>query len=253
LVAVNLQAVLADMGICTARAMERTQQLWALRSLTTASAAGHASSCNAMNLGGVYPALPWLWQQPTSVLPISPCLITTADGATCLSSTSTWPFPLTNRLVSFKQESSPFSTAGTYLHAWTQARPLDMCFSCSLEWVFRAIYVDPLRIPFTQCCDLDRSYTHCMLWSQQPNGNPLSKGPVRCVWEWSQLHTVCCDHSNLMGIHSHRALYTVWLWPQLHTVCCDHSNLMGIHSHRALYIVCDCGRSYTQYVVIAAT
>jgi len=56
-----------------------------------------------------------------------------------------------------------------------------------------------------------------------------------------------------MGIHSHRALYTVWLWPQLHTVCYDQSNLMGIHSHRALYIVCDCDRSYTQYVVIAAT
>ncbi len=46
-----------------------------------------------------------------------------------------------------------------YIHAWTQARPLDMCFSCSLEWAFPAIYVDPLRIPFTQCCDLDRSYT----------------------------------------------------------------------------------------------
>jgi hypothetical protein len=46
-----------------------------------------------------------------------------------------------------------------YIHAWTLALPLDMCFCCSLEWAFAAIYVDPLRIPFTQCCDLDRSYT----------------------------------------------------------------------------------------------
>jgi hypothetical protein len=46
-----------------------------------------------------------------------------------------------------------------YIHAWTQARPVGMCFSCSLEWVFPAIYVDPLRIvPFTQCCGRDRSY-----------------------------------------------------------------------------------------------
>ncbi len=106
------QEVLAVMETCIARAMERTQQLWARPSSTTAWAVGHALRSNATSLDGVYPKLRWLWRQLTSVLPTLICPTTTVDGATCLSSISTWLFPLTSRLLSTKRELSPSSIAG---------------------------------------------------------------------------------------------------------------------------------------------
>ncbi len=90
------------MGISTVRAMARTLSLWAVRFSRMASVAALATRSNVTSPGGVCQMQWSRWQRPTSVHKIWHSPTTMEDGVTCLSSTSTWLFLRSRKLLSIK-------------------------------------------------------------------------------------------------------------------------------------------------------
>jgi hypothetical protein len=64
------------------------------------------------------------------------------------------------------------------------------------------------------------------LWSQQPNGEPLTWGGPCCNKCFPYWH-MSCDHNNLMESHWHGGtLLQQVLFILAYELCCDHNNLM---------------------------